>query len=284
MEAMRNWHTRLNTAITPGRPGPGAQLNSAANVVFVFLGLSGLILWWPAAWNARVLRPSLWFNRGARGRARDWNWHNVVGFWSLPLLLVLAGTGVVLSYRWANDLVFRLAGETPPAPVTGPAAPGPATPAPAAPAAPAVASMPILTPDALLATAQKFSPDWAQIVLRFNPPLTPAPAKQPVPKTFSVQVKEQHPWPPFSVNTLVLDAVTGEVKRTDGYATMSSGTRARRWIRLLHSGEALGPFVQFLSGLACLGGCLLVYTGFALSWRRFFSPKAKAATAGSSQV
>ena len=24
------------------------------------------------------------------------------------------------------------------------------------------------------------------------------------------------------------------------------------------------------AGLACLGGCVLVYTGFALSWRRFF--------------
>jgi uncharacterized iron-regulated membrane protein len=82
-------------------------------------------------------------------------------------------------------------------------------------------------------------------------------------------VTERHPWPPFSVNSLALDPVSGEVKRTDNYATMSAGNRARRWIRLLHSGEALGPFVQFLSGLACLGGCVLVYTGVALAWRRF---------------
>jgi uncharacterized iron-regulated membrane protein len=267
MQSMRNWHTRLNTAVTPGRPGLGVQLNSAANLLFVFLGVSGLVLWWPSAWTARVLRPSLWFNLSARGRARDWNWHNVIGFWSLPILLVLAGTGVVLSYRWANELVFTLAGEKPPAPGVAPAAP----PAPTKPAPTPAAANAVLTPDALLAAAQKTNADWDVITLRFAPPLTATTANQTPPKTFTVAVKSKKPWPPFVVDTLTLDAVTGEVMRTDTFASLSPGTRARRWIRLLHSGEALGGFVQLLSGLACLGGCVLVYTGFALAWRRFFS-------------
>ena len=80
MQAMRSWHTRLNLAITPGRPGLGVQLNSAANVLFVFLGVSGLVLWWPRSWGWRMLRASLWFVPGARGKARDWNWHNTFGF------------------------------------------------------------------------------------------------------------------------------------------------------------------------------------------------------------
>ena len=40
------------------------------------------------------------------------------------------------------------------------------------------------------------------------------------------------------------------------------------------------PFSLFglaLSGLACLGGCVLVYTGFALAWRRFFGGRKNAA-------
>lgn len=271
LQTMRTWHTRLNFAVTPGKPSLGVQLNSAANFVFVFLGLSGLVLWWPRAWNARVLRLSLWLTPEARGRARDWNWHNAIGIWSLPLLLVLAGTGVVLSYRWAGDLVYQLAGEKPPAPASGPATPAtPTRPASPAPTPPAVSAA-VLKPDALLAAAQKPSPDWAQITLRFNPPLLANPLNQTPPRNFTVVVKEKNPWPPFRVNTLTLDAVTGELKRTDTFAALSTGTRARRWVRLLHSGEALGSFVQLLSGLACLGGCVLVYTGFALAWRRFFS-------------
>jgi uncharacterized iron-regulated membrane protein len=267
---MKNWHTRLAIVGSPGKPSWGAQLNSAANFVFVFLGLSGLVLWWPKAWIRRVLRPSLWFNLEARGRARDWNWHNVIGFWSLPMLLVLAGTGVVLSYSWAGNLVFRLAGETPPvqgAPPTPQNPPKPST----TPSALAPTGATPLAPDALLALVQKRHPDFQLITLRFSPPLFAPAANQPPPKNFTVNVKSENAWPPFFANTIVLDAVTGEVKRTDTFADLSAGFRARRWSRLLHSGEALGWFVQFLSGLACLGGCVLVYTGFALAWRRFFA-------------
>ncbi|WNZ58636.1 PepSY domain-containing protein [Myxococcus sp. MxC21-1] len=42
-------------------------------------------------------------------------------------------------------------------------------------------------------------------------------------------------------------------------------------LRFLHTGEALGLLGQLVAAIASLGGVFLVYTGFALSWRRFFS-------------
>ena len=51
---------------------------------------------------------------GLDGKARDFNWHNVFGFWSaLPLVFVVA-SGVVISYPWASDLAYRLTGSEPP--------------------------------------------------------------------------------------------------------------------------------------------------------------------------
>jgi sulfite reductase (NADPH) flavoprotein alpha-component len=41
------------------------------------------------------------------------------------------------------------------------------------------------------------------------------------------------------------------------------------WVRGLHTGEALGFAGQTIAGLASLGGCFLVWTGFAMAWRRF---------------
>ena len=39
------------------------------------------------------------FRGGPWVRARDWNWHNVLGFWcAVPLLLIVV-TGVIMSYR-----------------------------------------------------------------------------------------------------------------------------------------------------------------------------------------
>jgi uncharacterized iron-regulated membrane protein len=40
-------------------------------------------------------------------------------------------------------------------------------------------------------------------------------------------------------------------------------------VRYLHTGEAFGVPGQLIAGLASVGGVLLVYTGYALAWRRF---------------
>lgn len=272
MQTMKSWHTRLNFKPRPGNTG--AALNAAANIGFVFLCISGLVLWWPRAWNLRTLRPTLWFVREARGKARDWNWHNTVGFWSLPALFIMALTGVVLSYRWAGDLVFRLAGESPPAANPAPPRPAAASRGTAPPiAATSLPAGALLTGDALFSVARQRFPHFDFVTLRFNPPLLAVPSQSPAPppSTYSLVVRERHPWPPFSTTTLVVDAQTGALRRTERFADLSTGQRARRWIRLLHTGEAFRWHGQLVAGLACLGGCLLVWTGFALAWRRFFT-------------
>ena len=38
------------------------------------------------------------------GRARDWNWHNTVGFWCAPVLIILTLTALPISFRWAAEL------------------------------------------------------------------------------------------------------------------------------------------------------------------------------------
>ena len=54
------------------------------------------------------------FDWKARGKARNFNWHNVIGFWSSAVLIVLTASGAVISYPWATNLVYRIAGSTPP--------------------------------------------------------------------------------------------------------------------------------------------------------------------------
>ena len=79
------------------------------------LVVTGLFLWLPRQWSWAAIRRRLLFRPGLRGRARDWNWHNVAGMWcALPLLLVTL-TGVVISYPWANALLFRCCRQPPPA-------------------------------------------------------------------------------------------------------------------------------------------------------------------------
>lgn len=251
MGAMRRWHTHLNASA-------GELFTSWGNVLFLVLGLTGLWLWWPSAWKWRMLRPSIWFQTSARGRARDWNWHNVVGFWSLPAVVLMTATGVVLSFRPVNELMYRLAGDPLPARNPAPAVP-PSKPSapPKPPAITAVFVAATVTP--LLTAVQTELPSWQQVVLRLNPP-----------NRASANIDYPAAWPPFSSATFTIDRTTGQIQRGDSYTAAPAGRRARMWVRLTHSGESFGWPGQLLAGLGCLGGCLLVWTGVAMSWRRFF--------------
>ena len=117
----------------------GRTFTATANLGFLFLLVSGFYLWWPSAGSRGAWRQALWFRRGLSGRSRDFNWHRVIGFWSAVPLAIIVASGATISYQWAADLVYRLAGEAPP-PQTSPqplepvarsgrsAAPDPATP------------------------------------------------------------------------------------------------------------------------------------------------------------
>lgn len=259
--AMEDWHRFL------GRSGDqralGKAITGACNAAFLFLVLSGLFLWWPRKWRTKGLKRSLWFLRDATGRARDWNWHNVIGLWSAPILIILTATAVVMSYRWANDLVYQATHSPVPAQS---APPPPSLPAPAAATPPA-------SPDALLAAAQRQFPAWELLTLRLGSAPPAAAGSAPRLPPAAIMVFEREPRPRFARTVLTLDPYTGETLQREAFADGSLGRRVRSWIRFLHTGEAFGWLGQLIAALASLGACFLVYTGFALSWRRFFLKK-----------
>ena len=52
--------------------------------------MSGFYLWLPKIWTWRQIRNVTWFKGGLRAKARDFNWHNAIGFWSaVPLAVVV---------------------------------------------------------------------------------------------------------------------------------------------------------------------------------------------------
>ena len=92
----------------------GKAITGAANVLFLLLALSGLYIWWPRLRGIRRVSNVGLFQRGLSGKARDFNWHNVIGVWTALPLIVITVTGMVISYRWAGDLVYRAFGDAPP--------------------------------------------------------------------------------------------------------------------------------------------------------------------------
>lgn len=263
MREMVEWHRYLNFTGESTRPG-GKLASGIANLAFLFLAISGLILWWPRSLSWRAFRPAIWFAQNSSARARDWNWHNTIGFWCAPVLIVLTLTALPISFRWAGELTYTLTGT--PLPAAGPQSSG---------AGPAAATVPLpaagaraVSRDTLLASAQRELPAWETISLRLGGKIDPA---APTPVSFTV--RETGTLPRTATTTLQFDPFTGSLLQRDGYADLPAARKVRAWSRFLHTGEALGGVAQFIAGLASLGGCFLVYTGFALTWRRFFGKK-----------
>ncbi|RYD46169.1 MAG: PepSY domain-containing protein, partial [Verrucomicrobiaceae bacterium] len=136
----------------------GKSITSAAALVFFFLILSGLFIWIPKRWTKRGVKVITLFQRQLKGRARDWNWHNVLGIWFALPLLVITSTGLVIGYPWANDLVFRLAGEQPPPPKGKGPPPGGGT---------AAAAVVTTGWNAAFSAVQSGSPGWQSIQFQF---------------------------------------------------------------------------------------------------------------------
>lgn len=249
------WHRYLGRA-GDARPG-GKLVTGVATIAFAVLAVTGMYLWIPRAWVWRAVRPVLWFRRNATSRARDYNWHHVIGFWCGPVLLVIALTALPISFRWAGEFLYTITGTELPA--SGPQSSGAPPPAASVPAPPPNATRAALA--TFFDAAARRLPEWKTITVRLPANAAVAP--------LSVVVREDGSWPRTANTTLQFDPFTGALLRSDGHADLSAARRLRAWSRFLHTGEALGWPGQVLAGLATLGGAVLVATGLALALRRF---------------
>lgn len=230
----------------------GRAVTGAANLVFLFMVLSGIVLWWPRAHSLLRFRNVLLFRRGLRARARDFNWHNVIGFWSAVPLLVIIASGAVVSYGWAGALVERwFDSAPPPAAVT---------------VTPAARTGEPRGTDVLLEQARRRAPDWRSITLRL-------PARNDV---LTFVVDRGNGGQPHLQHVLRLSLAGQELSWTTG-ADEAPAARARTLLRFVHTGELFGVVGQFIAAVVSAGVLLLGWTGGAMALRRFRAWRARRA-------
>ncbi|HKP81492.1 MAG TPA: PepSY-associated TM helix domain-containing protein [Pyrinomonadaceae bacterium] len=228
-------------------------ITGACNLGFLFLVMSGFYLWWPRNWNLKSIRNVTWFRRGLQSKARDFNWHNVIGFWSAVPLFIVVLSAVVISYTWAGNLVYRVVGETPPAPRPN---------QPAAAPRDNAAQTTFENLNSAWSRAEQQVSDWQSISLQL-------PAATAAQLTFNID--RGTGGQPQKRAQLVIDRATGEVARWEPFSANTRGRQLRSILRFAHTGEVAGIFGQTIAGLVSTGGAVLVVTGLALAIRRFLA-------------
>jgi uncharacterized iron-regulated membrane protein len=251
---VRGWHRWFN--MTGDNRSSARVVTGAANLMFLFLVLSGIYLWLPKIYARATLRARVWFNASnSDANARDFNWHHVFGFWAAIPLVVIISTATVFNYSWANNLVYQLAGEEPP--VRG---------APTNTESPVLAPVSRLPYSDLVDTAKTYSEDWRTITLVI--PSAEA-------NSTNLTLDEGDGGQPQKRHILTLDVSDGAVITWAPFTSQTPGAQARRWVRFLHTGEALGLTGQTIAGIASFAAIFMVWTGLALALRRFLRWLAK---------
>ena len=85
-------------------------VGGATLIIFVMV-FTGLVLWFPR--NKKVLKQRLKIKWNARWRRVNYDIHNVGGFYTYLLMLLLATTGLVWTFDWWTDGIYRLLGDDP---------------------------------------------------------------------------------------------------------------------------------------------------------------------------
>ena len=86
----------------------GKLIVGIATILFVLLLISGFVLWWPRHFSKTTLRKSVLINWSVSGKRLNYDLHNVLGFYSLLFSLILALSGLMISFNWVAGAVYRV--------------------------------------------------------------------------------------------------------------------------------------------------------------------------------
>jgi len=85
-------------------PKIGGLVVGISVIVFVVLMITGIVLWWPKRKSDRKRSFSIKWN--GRWRRVNYDLHNVLGFYSISIALILAISGLAIAFDWMREGIY----------------------------------------------------------------------------------------------------------------------------------------------------------------------------------
>jgi uncharacterized iron-regulated membrane protein len=86
----------------------GQPVVATACLVFLAMLISGIILWWPK--NKKAAKQRFTIKWSARWRRKNYDLHNVLGFYASWIAIILTVTGLVWGFEWFAQGYYQAAG------------------------------------------------------------------------------------------------------------------------------------------------------------------------------
>lgn len=223
----------------------GKTITGICCLSYLVILLSGLILWWPK--NQKILRQRLKIKWDAKFKRLNWDLHAVGGFYTLPILFIIAFTGLTWSYKWFNDSIFYIFDGKGPKKLTK-----------------------------FYHFSEGLSPQGGPLQMAYSRAQQLLPYAADVTITLPgkeqnvVSISKEQPRAAISnvVDRLLFNAQSGALVKKELYESQSKGMKVRRLIFPIHTGSIYGLPTKILVFLCCLIGATMPITGFIIWLKR----------------
>ncbi|WP_456311912.1 PepSY-associated TM helix domain-containing protein [Pseudomonas shirazensis] len=250
-----NGHRALWLPYDIGRPIVGVAV-----LIFVFLLISGIVLWWPTKWIKSIRDKSFKIKLSATFKRLNYDLHNVLGFYSMIFLLFISITGLVWSFGWwSKSLYWVTSGgkpltesrESPKSDTTN------------------IKTFNVTTVDKILLNISNENPQAAGIMVTI--PAKPADA---IGAFVYKQKNTFYNMDRYSFDQQSLKEISIKTPFSGKYVEANIPDKIRRMNYDIHVGSVLGLTGKFLAFFASLISASLPITGFIIWWgKQKFSKK-----------
>jgi uncharacterized iron-regulated membrane protein len=92
------------------KPAIGKIIVGVSVLIFFISLITGLVLWWPKK-RKKAIKQRLWFQwkNKTKWKRKNYDLHNILGFYVMIFALVIALTGLMWSFQWFKDGVKWIA-------------------------------------------------------------------------------------------------------------------------------------------------------------------------------
>lgn len=233
----------LHRWLLGGQNSIGKTIVGVATFIFLFILITGIILWFPPTKRIMMQRLKLKWNVGWKRLNHDL--HIVLGFYSAIFLFIFAFTGLAWSFEWFNKGIYTVTNS----PMK----------APEPPQSQWLAGAEKIDLDDALAAAQKSYGKG-----QFYNISTPKDSTG----IFNVSILGNNPVHENATDAIYIDQFSGNVLGTLPFEARSLGARVRSSFKPVHTGSIWGTPSKIIAFITCLLGVTFPITGTIMWWNR----------------
>ncbi|PSL49221.1 putative iron-regulated membrane protein [Chitinophaga niastensis] len=230
----------------------GKMITGISTLIFLFILITGIVLWWPKTRNIFRQRLKVKWDGGWKRLNHDM--HIVLGFYAAIFLFVAAFTGLIWSFEWFSKGMYAALGTSPKATEAPVSAPAP------------VENNKTISYEVALAQVKQQVPDAVYYSLM---------APKDTAASFMVSLLPANALHEGATSSYYLDQFSGKVLWSQTFAQRNLGQQIRGTIKPLHTGAIFGtPTKIFALIIALLGGTFPI-TGTIMWINRTMKKKKK---------